>query len=84
MSHKVKLSNRREYDNGLVKYNVKVFYDSDGDGEKELVFDGDYGVSKRQEEMDKFDNMMQSFAAEKIDEYENDKGRDHSGKTLEV
>lgn len=82
--HKVKLDNRREYENGLVKYNVKVLYDKDEDGDYEVIFDGDYGLNLKQEEMDRFESMMENFGKKKIEEYEKNKGKNHEGKTLTI
>jgi len=81
-NHKVKLKDRREFDNGLVKYRVVVLYDHDEDGDMETIFDDDYGVSKRQEEMDRFDDMIADFARQRIEEYENNRGVDHSSKEM--
>lgn len=84
--HKVKLKERKEYDNGLVKYLVEILYDSDGDGTMETIFEDWYGVNKRQEEFseDKFNKIFTDFADEKIQEFEGDRGVDHSGKELSV
>lgn len=77
MKGKVKLGERELLDSGSVKYPVKVFTET---GEK--IVDTTYTVSRRQEE--NLEKMVTSFAERRIEEYNENKGEDHSNREISL
>jgi hypothetical protein len=80
----VSLSNRRELENGSVKYDLQVI----DDGKSEIIVDTTYTLSKRQEDPDQpgpgVKEMVRSFAEKKAEEYEKNIGKDHSGESISL
>lgn len=87
-NYKAELDNRTELETGSVRYDLKVYKDTDGDGEKEVIVDTKYTVSKRQEDPDapgkNLEDMVEEFARKKAEEHESNYGKDHSGKRINL
>ncbi len=86
-SYNAKLSNRRELDNGSVKYDLRIVDESKKE-EDNIIIDTTYTVSKRQEDPEQpgpdIKDMIRSFAEKKCKEYEQNIGKDFSGKEFNL
>ncbi len=82
------LDNRTELGTGSVRYDLQVVKDVDGDGEKEVIVDTTYTVSKRQEDPDApgkdLKQMVKEFTKKKAEEHEQGLGRDYSGERISL
>jgi len=86
-SYNVKLTNRRELQNGSVKYDLKIVDESKKKSDNTVV-DTTYTVSKKQEDPEQpgpdIKDMVKSFAKKKCKEYEQNIGKDFSGKNFSI
>lgn len=86
MSHKVKIEDEQINEaNNSYSYNLKVFYDHDEDGEKELIWDDRITFSQWQVTDGRFEYRVQQFAENRISDFKQDvEDVSHEGKELEL
>ena len=74
------LENRKVQSNGSISYDLIV---KDKESGEELV-NTDFTVEPRQEERDDFEDMIKRVARKQVQGIKEEKGKDHSGKKIDL